>query len=152
MENKKSEKISALRGKLRKLIFALEGEKDVEKIESLRNELRSAHKMPESLPDDVIPEESIEDKLARLKKRKTNKCIYSVKKFNPSLTINRLYINIYGANKRFRGDRTYKVYYDYETEEMVFSMGRGITSDAFEASLVKFREFCTDNNIDIVDR
>lgn len=50
----------------------------------------------------------------------------------------RVYVNFHGAERSFRGDYTYKVFFCID-RGWVFEMGKGTTSRSFDADLEAFR-------------
>lgn len=60
--------------------------------------------------------------------------VYSTKPWDAANGDRRTYVNLRGAQQRFRGDMSCKIYYDHRDERVHATRGRGTTSSSFDAS------------------
>lgn len=69
--------------------------------------------------------------------------VYTVAPWN-----DRVYLNLEGASKRFRGDMTCKVWIDHKAR-LVVEAGKGIRTEEFGASLRAVEAFAVEHGIEI---
>lgn len=115
---------------------------------------------PEKAPQDVpatpkaTPAETqTQSKVDSNKPEAVDKQVFSVLKDNgikgttKLWNDSRIYIDLDDKNPRYRGDSTYKLYYDLKTNKLVSDIGKGMTSYEFSEAVRKVEAALTPENL-----
>lgn len=115
---------------------------------------------PEKAPQDVPTtpkaapaETSAQSKVDSNKPEAVDKQVFSVLKDNgikgttKLWNDSRIYIDLDDKNPRYRGDSTYKLYYDLKTNKLVSDIGKGMTSYEFSEAVRKVEAALTPENL-----